>query len=258
MSTIIERAMGLDQEGKIRLVEVDGTEFGAGIMRFHYSPRAHTEAEVLAAVAADDEAALEPVPIWWDGNEYGYHAFAVEGISASSEQAASPALHVHNLGGAISALCIHFDDMAQAKVKIIDTYAGFIDAANFPAGNPTADPQQCFTQIYWIDSKSAETDETVSFKLGSPADLQGQMIPTRQITILCEWAKRGEYRMNKGCSYAGTAYFDEKGNPVSDPALDVCGGCLSDCEKRFSAGLADPKAAILDFGGFPSANLLGR
>lgn len=45
---------------------------------------------------------------------------------------------------------------------------------------------------------------------------------------------------------------------VSDPSLDVCGGCLSDCRKRFGAGLADPDAAILDFGGFPATVLFTR
>jgi phage-related protein len=48
-------------------------------------------------------------------------------------------------------------------------------------------------------------------------------IPTRQITSLCEWALRGQYRSGDGCTYNGTAYFDAKGNAVADPALDVCG-----------------------------------
>jgi len=130
---------------------------------------------------------------------------------------------------------------------------------NFPDGvNPTADPTMFSLQTFWLDTKTAEHDETVAWSMSSPADLQGLVIPTRQITSLCEWAMRGQYRSGDGCTYNGTAYFDAKGNPVSDPALDACGGCLSDCRKRFGAGLAEPNTAILDFGGYPSTVLISR
>ena len=42
--------------------------------------------------------------------------------------------------------------------------------------------------------------------------------------------------------------FDINGNPVSDPALDRCGGRVSDCKKRFG------EYAVINFGGFPSAD----
>jgi hypothetical protein len=67
-------------------------------------------------------------------------------------------------------------------------------------------------QTFWLDTKTSEDDEVVSWSLSSPADLQGLVIPTRQITSLCEWALRGQYRSGDGCTYNGTAYFDAKGN----------------------------------------------
>ncbi|MGQ2831440.1 hypothetical protein [Leptospira interrogans] len=42
------------------------------------------------------------------------------------------------------------------------------------------------------------------------------------------------------------------GTPTTNPALDVCGGRLPDCEARHGPG--NP----LPFGGFPAANLQGK
>jgi lambda family phage minor tail protein L len=102
--------------------------------------------------------------------------------------------------------------MVNAKVSIIDTYSVYLDAVNYPGGvNPTADPSMFTLQTFWLDTKTSEDDEVVSWSLSSPADLQGLVIPTRQITSLCEWALRGQYRSGDGCTYNGTAYFDAKG-----------------------------------------------
>lgn len=256
--SILEKATQLEQVGKLRLVEVDGSAFGAAPLRLHFSPIPHTPAEIDAAIAADDESLLAPKPIWFNGQDYQYWPFRVDGLEMTAEQAATPTLNVANLGGHVTALCLNYDDMAQAIVRVTDTYIDYIDASNFASGNPDADPLQCFTQTWWIDSKSAEGDEVVTFTLGSPADLEGQLLPTRQLSQLCEWARRGEYRANKGCSYNGTAYFDINDNPVQDPALDECSGCQVSCEIRFGAGLVDPKTAVLDFGAFPGGNLNGQ
>lgn len=61
---------------------------------------------------------------------------------------------------------------------------------------------------------------------------------------------RGWYRSDNSCAYNGNRYFDEKGNPVDDTALDVCGGLMRDCRKRFGENVP------LDFGGFPAAGLI--
>lgn len=39
--------------------------------------------------------------------------------------------------------------------------------------------------MFYIDAKSTETNEVVAFTLSSPMDLQGLMIPTRQLHSLC-------------------------------------------------------------------------
>jgi lambda family phage minor tail protein L len=63
--------------------------------------------------------------------------------------------------------------MAKAKVIIHDTFAHYLDARNFPDGNPTANPNEERKQVYYIDRKSGSDDETVEFELSSPADLAG-------------------------------------------------------------------------------------
>lgn len=257
MTALIDTAAMLAPGGKVRLLEVDASEFSGGIHRFHYSPFPHTPREIDEAQG--DESKLGPKPVVFDGEVYDFWPFLLTGLALSTDQAAEPSLSVSNLDGHISALCLQFKDMVNAKVSIIDTYTVYLDAVNFPDHvNPTADPTMFTLQTFWLDTKTSEDDEVVTWALSSPADLQGLVIPTRQITSLCEWALRGQYRSGDGCTYNGTAYFDAKGNPVADPALDVCGGCLSDCRKRFGAGLTEPNAAILDFGGFPATVLFTR
>ncbi|AWK13532.1 phage minor tail protein L [Candidatus Fukatsuia symbiotica] len=236
---------------RIRLFEVDGTQFNADILRFHADTLAHTPEELTTAAA--DETKLNAKSIWWQGKEYAPWPVQIEGLETASDgQQAQPRLTVANLDGSITALCLKFDDMVQAKVIINDTFKHYLDARNFLEGNPEADPTQEKVQVYTIDSKSMETSEMVEFTLSSPADLQGLLIPTRQIHSLCTWAMRGDYRSGSGCDYAGSQYFDEQGNPTDDLTKDRCTGRLVECKKRF--GKHNP----LPFGGFPGSALIKR
>lgn len=240
----------LEPGNAIRLFEVDGSAFGVNdILRFHSHSIPHSEAEILAA--GSDESKLPAKSIWWQGEEFKAWPCQIEGIEAStSGSAAQPKLSVANLDGSITALCLHYDDLLQAKVTIHDTLAQYLDARNFSSGNPTADPTQEKLQVYYIDSKSAESNQVVEFTLSSPMDLQGLMIPTRQLHSLCTWCIRGKYRTGDGCDYAGTRYFDDKNNPVADPSLDKCSGTLSGCKLRFG------EHEELPFGGFPGTSLI--
>lgn len=237
----------LEPGGKVQLIEVDGSEFDGPTLRFHAYNLPHAPEEIDAA-----EGGIKPKSIWWQGNEYGAWAYEIEGMAKNSDGSpARPLLRVANIDGLISSLCLQFDDMALAKVTIYETFAHYLDARNFPEGNPTANPEEFFKQVYFIDRKMSEVaGEAVEFELSSPFDLQGVMIPGRQIHNLCFWCMKGDYRSGRGCNYTDNKYFDERGEPVDDPALDKCGGLISDCKKRF--GENEP----LDFGGFPAAGLV--
>lgn len=248
---IVNDIQKLEPGNKVRLISVDGTAFGTDILRFHAHTIPHTSEEITAA--GGDESKLYAKSLWFDGEEYGAFPFEVEGLEVSSDgQTAQPTLRVANLDGVVTALCLHFDDMAQAKVTIIDTLVHYLDAINFPEGNSTSDASQCFKQVFFIDSKTTEDNEVVEFKLSSPMDLQGLVIPTRQISAICTWACHNQYRTGNGCSYNGSRMFDLKGNPVTDPSQDKCSGLLADCKARFGSD------EQLDFGGFPGASLIRR
>ncbi|WP_435954102.1 phage minor tail protein L [Dryocola sp. BD626] len=240
----------LEPGNAIRLLEMDGSAFGVGdILRFHSHNIPHTEAEIIAA--GGDESKLPAKSIWWQGEEYKAWPCQVEGVEAStSGSGAQPKLSVANLDSSITALCLHYDDLLQAKVTIHDTLAQYLDARNFTGGNPSADPTQEKLQVFYIDSKSSETNQVVEFTLSSPMDLQGLMLPTRQLHAMCTWCIRGKYRTGDGCDYAGTRYFDDKNNPVDDPSLDKCSGTLRGCKLRFGEN------EELPFGGFPGTSLI--
>lgn len=242
----------LEPGNRIRLIEVDGDDFGAGILRFHNCTLLHSPAEIEAA--GGNEGKLKAKSIWWQGNEYGAWPFEITGVSASTDgSAAQPKLSVANLDGMIGAICREYQDMVKAKVSIHDTFSHYLDATNFPEGNPEADPLQEFLQVFYIDSRSGETSESIEFTLSSPLDLQGLLIPTRQITSVCEWARRGQYRTGDGCAYAGqNGMFTREDVQTDDPSKDACSGWLSSCKMRFG------ETEQLDFGGFPGSALIRR
>ncbi|MCX3082841.1 phage minor tail protein L [Klebsiella michiganensis] len=240
----------LEPGDEIRLFEIDGSAFNMGdILYFHGYNIPHTEAEILAA--GGDESKLPAKSIWWQGTEYKAWPCELEGIeSSTSGSDAQPTLRVGNINGSISALCLYYDDLAQARVTIRETQKQYLDARNFSEGNSTADLTQEKRHLYFIDTKSLETDESVEFTLSSPMDLQGLMIPTRQYHSICTWCIRNQYRSGDGCDYADTRYFDKDNKPIDDPSKDVCNGTLSACKLRFGENNELP------FGGFPGTSLI--
>lgn len=113
-------------------------------------------------------------------------------------------------------------------------------------GNPEADPTQHLPdEVWFVDRKAAENKMQMDFELASALDMQGVMLPKRQIVQnCCAWV----YRSSE-CSYTGGPVAKEDGTPTSDPAEDKCGRRLSDCKKRFTEG-------ALPYGGFPGCGLV--
>ncbi|MCR4158841.1 phage minor tail protein L [Kerstersia gyiorum] len=226
----------------VTLYELDCTAIGGDIERYHN----HNDGVIV-----------------WQGN--AYHPWAIEATDferTGDGQQPNPTLSVGNIGqdsegrpiaGVVTALCLALDDLRGATLTRRRTFARYLDAANFPAGNPAADPNEHLPNEIWIVSqKSEETPEVVTFVLASPLQFDGVQLPSRQIIAgKCGWlvmaAPDGGYR-GAYCGYTGTAMFDRDGNPVNDPSMDKCGGRVSDCKKRF--GEWQP----LSFGGFPSAD----
>ena len=138
---------------------------------------------------------------------------------------------VSNLFGTITAIILTLPSgLEGAKVTRIRTLARYLDAVNFTAGNPTADPTAEFPrEIYYVDRKSAENRDVVEFELAAVFDLAGVRAPKRQcIANICQWIYKGPQ-----CGYTGTAYFNTNDEIVATSNLDQCGKRLNSCELRF-------------------------
>jgi lambda family phage minor tail protein L len=233
----------LEPGQRVRLVEVNCTEFGGPVMYFHNYNVEYTQAELLAAQTAGTE--LGAKPIIWQGQTYTCWPYDIDGIELDGTgSTASPTLAVANVDSTISSLCLALNDLAQAKVTVHITFQHYLD------GQPGADPTQEFVQIWYIDRKTNEDNVSISWSLSNPADTSGKLIPARQVHSICYWMLQGQYR-GADCGYTGTNYFDADGNVVANPALDKCSGLLgTGCKLRFPGNIPLP------FGGFPASALM--
>ncbi|HDS1813388.1 phage minor tail protein L, partial [Pseudomonas sp. GD03651] len=165
--SLIKDLQSLEPGSEVLLYELDGSDFGADTLRFHGHAIPHTPEELAAAGANADQ--LPAKSIWWQGNEYGAWPMQIDGIEANSDgTAVRPTLTVGNVNGRITALCLAFDNLLEFKLTMRHTMARYLDAANFPSGNPEADPTEEAIEVWYIDQKVAENGNTVAWELASP------------------------------------------------------------------------------------------
>lgn len=226
--TITGDIQGLEPGGLVDLFEVDATILLVGILRFHGYTQVGT--------------------IWWKGLEYSPWPIQADGFDRTSDKPPTPVFSLANLDGSITALCLSYGDLVGSKFTRRRTLTKYLDAANFPGGvNPTADPtQQMPDEIWYVERKTNETAEQVSFELASAMDFNNIMLPRRQIIAnQCPWAYR-----DSNCGYTGGPVAKVDDTPTSDPLLDDCGKRVNSCKFRFGA------AGQLRHGGFPAAGLI--
>jgi len=233
IASAYEELAKLNPSAIIELFEVhlDSTLHGStDIYRFH--------AGANAAVTGN---------IVFDGNTYTRIPVKADGFEMTNTGSLPrPTLTISNLDGTITTLLLLVNattagnDLGGAEVRRIRTLKKFLD------GESSADPNAKFPDERWfIDRKSNESRDSVTFELASKFDLAGQKIPKRQIVAnICQWV----YRSSE-CSYTGTDYYDVNGNEVSTAAQDVCGKRVESCKLRFGNN------GDLPFGSFPGAGL---
>lgn len=244
LTNIRQTIQSLEPGAKVRLIEVDCTEFGGDILRFHNYNVDYTEAELIAFQKSGVE--IPPKKIVWQGEEYSGWPYELSGIEwDGTGKSPQPQLDVSNIDGSISSLCLQLQNLFGAKVTEHITFRQYLPDGDDP------DPTMEFTQNWFITRKSGENQTSVSFELSSPADFTGQSLPRRQIYSICHWAMNGGYR-GPDCGYTGSKYFTDKGKPTTNPAEDSCGGLCLDCKLRF--GEENP----LPFGGFIASSLIAR
>jgi lambda family phage minor tail protein L len=220
----------LEAGALVDLFEIDLTAIGGDVLRFH----GYTQVGEIT----------------WQSNAFDPWPIKSTGFELSGDgRPASPSLEVGNLGGTIGALAMALDDLVGSKLTRHRTFGKYLDAVNFGGVNPTANPAEYLRpEVWYIEQRSRETPEVVEFLLSSPLDMNGQVLPGRQILAnMCGWLKHGGYR-GPYCGYTGILYFNRQDEPVGDPALDQCGGRVSSCKLRFGAD------AELPYGGMPAAD----
>ena len=250
-------------DGLIRLYELDASALGAGILRFHghisYEDWQRIYSYAGSSVMAGDTTQMDGKlfdngkdKVWMRNITFGGQAFEpmaleVSGLEMRSDgKASAPTLSMaNNINGvqnAVSAYCLQFGDFAGAKLRVITTLAKYLDASNFSGGNAGASPSEKREQHWFIEQKTSENANQVSFELSNPVDFEGLKIPTRQISNYCGW----EYRSEE-CGYIGSAMFTDKDEPTDNPALDRCSFRTSGCNCRDNEQR---------FGGFPASNMV--
>ena len=253
----------LSVAGVVTLYELDATTLGGGIIRWHghigyedwvkiFNYAGDTGAidnSQLAGHDYDVSTSTEVIrDIVWQGKSYAPVAIDSDGLEMRGDgKASAPSVVIGNtingINGAMSALCLRFNDFAGAKLTVITTLAKYLDAANFTNGNPSA-RNEYKRQVWFVEQKTQENFSQVTFELSNPVDFEGLRIPCREITNYCHWAVCGRYRGIE-CKYTG-GYFDKNAKPTNNPALDYCTGQLKDCKVRDNTA---------NFGGFPSSSL---
>lgn len=231
----------LSINGEIRLYELDARLYGGEIFRFH-AMMDWSDWDLLMSIDAnatlETSRTLEHQIVYWQGNPYSPLPMEVANIDiTSSGKAATVNLTMSNTWdgqiGALSAYCRLFQDFRNCPVVVINTFAKYLDAVNFPNGvNPSAS-NKCKKQMFYVDQKTSENITQVSFDLTDPMNLTGVKIPLRDISAYCHWALRGGYRSGEGCTYMGSKMFDKDDNPTDDPSKDKCGGRNKSCGLRF-------------------------
>lgn len=187
-------------------------------------------------------------PVVWQGVEYIPLPIEARGFDMNSKGTLPrPEIIAANVQGLFTALVRKFDDLVGLRLIRKRTFAKYLDAVNFPEGNPTANPNAFFPDDIWfIDKKKDESKLSISWELASAFDLQGVRLPKRQIIQnYCQWKYRGGE-----CGYTGLG-FDINDKPCMDQRKDVCAKRLTSCRVRFQS--LDPDDFVLPFGGFPGA-----
>lgn len=247
--TIVGAVSAIDPGALVELFALDMTPAGGDLAYFH----AGTNQLGVAVV--------------WQGVTYQPFPIAAEGFELSGGgQFPRPKLTCSNVGGTITALLLQFGDLLNSKLTRRRTLAQYLDAANFPAGNPEADPTQHLPdEIWYVARKASEDNVSVVFELAAACDLAGVRVPRRQVIAnVCTWIYRrydpvaAAFDYTKAtCPYTGAAIFDATGAVVTNPALDVCSHRLSDgCKKRYpKVGTVRPP---LPYAGEPGAGQAGQ
>lgn len=236
--TIAQEITKLARTAKITLYVLDASGLGGDVLHYHNGTNKLSQ------------------PVVWQGVTYNPFPIEATGFDAvSSGPLPRPVLRVSNVSGLVSVLLRQYGNLEGALLIRRCTHARFLDAVNFPGGvNDEADPTAAYPDDTWtVDRVRTRNRLLVEWELASPHDLEGVMLPRRQVNpFSCSVQYRGA-----DCGYTGgpVAMLDD--TPTTDPALDKCGQRLKSCRLRWE--VVDASGVMnkeLPFSGFPGAGQL--
>ena len=179
LDPIIDDLQGLNPSAIIELfeLELDSALHGSQTTmtyRFHAGSNVNANGEII-----------------WQSNTYLRYPVEASGFAFQKGQLPRPEITISNTLSLLTAVMLEVNevtagnDLTGAKVTRIRTLAKFIDNANFSGGsNPYGTPanNEFPREIYYIDRKSNENRDVVTFELASVSDLAGIRLPKRQCT----------------------------------------------------------------------------
>lgn len=180
--------------------------------------------------------------ITWQTKVYTPYPIQGDGFDLTmNDKLPRPRLQVANTNGLIGNYLRSMDGALGAKVTRKRTLGKYLDAVNFPGGNPSANAATYFPdEIFYVARKSNENAIFIELELATKWDVSGIMLPRRQVIAgICTW----KYRSPE-CSYTGP-------NVPTDGKPDGCGKTLQDCKNHFGQN------SVLRTSAFP-ASLLAR
>ena len=167
-------------------------------------------------------------PVVFQGESYTPFPIEASGFEVSSNgQLPRPAVRVSNLNGMLQSAIQQYDDLVGSIVIRKRTFEKYLD------GEPDADPLVEFPADYYIiERKTHETRSEIEWELVTRADVEGAMLPRRQVTAnACTWNYGGE-----GCGWVPSAHpprwYDAHDVMVYNVTEDRCGKRLTSCRLR--------------------------
>lgn len=188
---------------------------------------------------SEPRASGAPSNVAFGGISYTPFPLLIEGISWTTRGAMPrPRVTVPDIDSYFTQLLVGYENLLACPVSRTRVFASNLD------GGPDPDSTSFFGPETWYVDRVARhrAGEEVVLELANPLDLQGKMLPGRQvIRDSCTHVYRkhnGTTFVMGSCPYAGGSFFKADGTVTIFPGEDSCGKRLKDCKLRF------PNAAL--------------
>lgn len=196
--SVNEELFNHSKSAQVELLEISEIPNSGDVIRFHGGANSIYES------------------IFFGGKEYYYIPYEGTDFGSRSDGRISrPTIKIINFNGFLSKFMIGKDDLIRSRVTRVRTFFRFLDEENFlnyesdkefwseMGINP--DPNATLrSDIWYINQKIEENKFYVEFEMSNALDLEGAVLPRRQIlNNYCTWKYRG-----KGCKYSGGVVAD--------------------------------------------------